>query len=346
MGRNPTWFPGSRVHEQQLAGTRRVSAIARWRPIPVALMIFLAVATAVPAQDDAEPEQSLQAPLAVRSLTLDAAAADGLLVAVGERGHILISNDQGESWQQAEVPTRSTLTGVYFHDRNLGWAVGHDSVILRTTDGGATWERVHWDPEEESPLLDVWFSDADNGFAIGAYASFYATSDGGTTWSFQPISEDDFHLHHLTRSASGRLYLAAEAGMVYRSDDEGETWVELPSPYTGSFFATLPLEDDALLLFGLQGHLFRSEDAGETWTELESGTTAMLTDSVRLADGTILITGLGGVVLVSSDGGHTFERFQQPDRRGISAVVVADDARLFMVGEFGVKVLPASDFSK
>jgi len=311
--------------------------------VTILLALVLVGAQMTPAQDEAAPEFAVQAALAGRSLMLDAAAADGALVAVGGRGHILISEDGGETWQQVEVPTRAALTGVFFHDRDLGWAVGHDSVILRTTDGGTTWERVHWAPEEESPLFDAWFADADNGFAIGAYGSFYVTSDGGTTWSFEPIGEDDFHLHHLARSADGRLYMAAEAGMSYRSDDGGVTWTELPSPYSGSFFATLPLDGDTLLLFGLRGHLYRSEDAGETWTELETGTVAMLTDGLRLDDGRILITGLGGVTLISEDGGHTFDLLQQSNRRGISAVVKASEDSLLLVGEFGVRTLPLDD---
>jgi photosystem II stability/assembly factor-like uncharacterized protein len=294
----------------------------------------------------AAPEQAVRAPLAGRSLLLDATATDGALLVVGERGHILLSGDKGDTWQQADVPTRSALTGVYFHDRERGWAVGHDAVILRTTDGGASWERVHWAPEEESPLFDVWFPDAEKGFAIGAYGSFYVTSDGGASWVSHPLGEDDFHLHQLARSSSGRLYIAAEAGMAYRSDDGGESWTELPSPYGGSFFGVLPLDEDVLLLFGLQGHLFRSEDAGETWMAAETGTTAMLTDGVRLGDGTIVVTGLGGVLLVSSDGGRTFALLQQPDRRGISAVVETQDGRLLMVGEFGVRMVSASELTK
>ena len=293
------------------------------------------------AQEEIVPEPALQAPLARRSLLLDASTADGNFVVVGERGHILTSTDQGASWQQVAVPTRAALTGVYFHDGNLGWAVGHDSVILRTSDGGSFWEIVNWAPEDEAPLLDVWFADEDNGFAAGAYGSFYRTSDGGETWTFEPISEWDFHLHHVAKSASGRLYMAAEAGMIYRSDDGGETWAELPSPYEGSFFGTLPLDGDSVLVFGLQGHLFRSDDAGETWAEIQTGTTAMLTDGLRLADGRVVISGLGGTMLVSADGGSTFELVPQPDRRGISSIVEAENGQLLMVGEFGVKMMPA-----
>lgn len=308
----------------------------------IALLLLIGTrAEELLAQEEIVPVPAQEATLAGKSLLLDAATSDGSFIVVGERGHILKSTDGGGTWQQLEVPTRAGLTGVSFQSRDLGWAVGHDSVILRTTDGGSTWEIVNWAPEEEAPLLDVWFSDADNGFAVGAYGSFYRTSDGGKTWSFEPISEWDFHLHHVARSGTGKLYMAAEAGMIYRSDDDGETWIELPSPYEGSFFGTLPLDEDALLVFGLQGHLFRSGDAGESWTEIETGTTAMLTDAVRLADGSIVISGLGGTLMISSDGGATFELLPQSDRRGISSIVEIEDGQLLMVGEFGVKTMPA-----
>ena len=245
---------------QPQAVSRLATGLCRY--LAIALLASGLGALVISAQEEALPDPAIRAPLAGRSLLLDAAAADGSFVVVGGRGHILTSTDNGRSWQQNEVPSRGALTGVYFHDRDLGWAVGHDSAILRTADGGTTWELVNWAPEEENPLLDVWFSDADNGFAIGAYGSFYRTSDGGKTWSLEPISEWDFHLNHMATSADGRLYMAAEAGMIYRSDDGGETWTELPSPYEGSFFGTLPLDGDTVLVFGLQGHLFRSEDAG------------------------------------------------------------------------------------
>lgn len=307
----------------------------------VPMIAMLAVATTafvVSAQDEIAPEPSVMAPLASRALALDGFEVNGKLVVVGERGHILISTDNGATWRQAQTPTRALLTAVFFFDENLGWAVGHDSVILRTTDGGTTWELVNWAPEEEAPFFDVWFSDAENGMAIGAYGACYATADGGDTWDFVSVDDSEWHLHKIARAADGRLYIAAEAGYAYRSDDGGETWEELPSDYEGSYFGVLPLEGDSLLLFGLRGHLFRSEDAGETWEEIETGTVAMLTDGLQLSDGTIIVTGLGGTVLISQDGGVTFELHQQSNRRGISSIVDAGNGSLLMVGEFGVKM--------
>ena len=58
-------------------------------------------------------EKSRPARLAPRSLLLDGAARGGLVVAVGERGHILLSSDAGASWRQAEVESRALLTGIH-----------------------------------------------------------------------------------------------------------------------------------------------------------------------------------------------------------------------------------------
>ncbi len=323
---------------------RHTIPLARyWSPMIFAIALAMGVGVHATAQEEIAPEPSIMAPLASRALALDAAAVEGKLVAVGERGHILISTDNGSTWHQVQVPTRAMLTGVDFFDENLGWAVGHDSAILRTTDGGTTWELVNWAPEEEAPFFDVWFSDAENGAAIGAYGAYYATADGGTTWDFVSVEDTDWHLHNIARADDGRLYIAGEAGYIYRSDDSGETWRELPSDYGGSYFGVLPLEGDSVLIFGLRGHLFRSDDAGESWDEIETGTVSMLTDSLRLEDGTIIITGLGGAVLVSTDGGNTFGLHQQANRLGISSIVDAGGGSLLMTGEFGVKMTTLAD---
>ncbi len=163
------------------------------------------LATGARAEGAAPAERAVKAPLAPRSLLLDVASRGGRLVAVGERGHILVSGDAGRSWVQAEVPNRALLTGVYLHDGKLGWVVGHDEVVLRTRDGGGTWERVHHAPENEKPLLDVWFADARRGLAIGAYGGLLATEDGGDTWQRSSVNgEDDFHLNQIVAASLDR----------------------------------------------------------------------------------------------------------------------------------------------
>lgn len=300
-------------------------------------------------------------PLAEKSLLLDGQRIANRIIVVGERGHILISEDQGKTWQQQIAPTRATLTSVFFIDPANGWAAGHDSVILQTNDGGRHWREIYSDPEDERPILDLWFRNKEHGYAVGAYGLFLETHDGGVHWDpvdFNPATlvlnddtnadpwaekeEDvwvDFHLNQMAATESGRVFISAEAGNLYRSDDGCRSWLSLPSPYEGSFYGSLPLNNNSLLLFGLRGHLFYSADAGVNWEELDTGIQATLNDGIRMQDGRIALAGLAGTLLISDDNGRSFELHEQEDRAGIARVVETTDHALILVGEQGVKRL-------
>jgi photosystem II stability/assembly factor-like uncharacterized protein len=315
-------------------------------------------APVVDANDEANKPAEIE-PLAPASLLLDLAVAGSRLVAVGERGHVLLSDDQGATWRQAKsVPTRAMLTAVYFVDGDYGWAVGHDETILNTVDGGENWTRTHFAPEAQQPLLDLWFANRVSGIAVGAYGAYFTTNDGGRHWSsakFAPPAKTpthdgeaapeegdlppDYHLNRIV-GVGNRLYVAAEGGQLYRSDDRGATWRVLPSPYEGSFFGLVPIRGEGLLAFGLRGHLFKSADAGQTWAQLDSHTTAMLTDGIAINDLRVIISGLAGVMLVSGDGGETFRLTQQDDRKGLSAVLPGPAGKVIVAGEGGVRTLP------
>jgi photosystem II stability/assembly factor-like uncharacterized protein len=328
-------------------------------------LAWLALAAASPAlaqdgvNDDPAARPSIIAPLASQSLLLDLAQAGDRVFAVGERGHVLYSTDHGATWTQVQVPGSATLTAIHFADEKNGWAVGHAEMILRTTDGGDRWELAHFEPANSQPLLDVWFADALRGLAVGAYGVVYGTTDGGGVWSpipFEPetlpgaskVEEEqdemdlgyEFHLNAIARGPGGRLYLGAEAGRLFRSDDDGESWRELPSPYDGSFHGILPLDGDALLAFGLRGNLYRSENGGMSWSAIETGTAALLGGGARIDADTVVIVGTAGVLLTSRDGGRTFTLTQQDDRKGLSAVLPSGDGFLIVAGEAGVRRLP------
>ncbi len=324
-------------------------------------------------------ESSTQARLAERSLFMDVAPANGRLVTVGERGHVLISDDQGITWSQKTVPTRTLLTNVFFLNDTNGWAVGYDQTILFTGDGGDSWQLQYVGEVDDQPLFDIWFADENHGFAVGAYALYLVTDDGGQSWqpaSFDPdfgdesaesIDDDfieegdegvdddsdydeeepppfDYHLNRLAVADSGALYIAAEAGYVFRSDDQGKSWLSLPSPYEGSYFGVTALSDDKLLLYGLRGNLFRSEDAGQSWTQVETATEALLCSGTQLADGTVLVAGDGGVVLVSEDDGRTFKSWRQKDGKTLSSLYGLASSRLVASTSGGLKILDVSSF--
>jgi photosystem II stability/assembly factor-like uncharacterized protein len=283
-----------------------------------------------------EPLPAEPARLASQSLLLGGATAGTRLVAVGERGHIMLSDDGGRDWRQAEVPTRATLTAVYFPAPEQGWAVGHDMTILHTADGGEHWTLQHRAPEEQRPLLSVWFRDIDNGYAIGAYGAFLVTINGGRSWAAKRMSDDDYHLNGLATLSDGTMFMAGEAGSLYMSTDEALTWYPLESPYHGSFFGILALDSDALLIYGLRGRVYRSEDRGRHWQAVETPTESSLMGGRVLPDGRAALVGLGGVLLVSNDGGRSFTLHTMPERQALSAVLPGKDGQLVLLGETGV----------
>ena len=297
------------------------------------VLFCLAMLSPALADDSSEPSR-----LAIHALLLDGAQYQNRMIAVGQRGHVLYSDDQGQNWRQASTPTRAMLNGVFFLDESHAWAVGHDATIIKSGDGGQSWQLSYSAPEKESPLLDGWFKDQNNGFAIGAYGLFLETSDGGENWQKRWISEaDDFHLNHITSAADGTLYIAAESGVIYRSDDGGDRWISLTTPYHGSFFGSLPLAENRLFVFGLRGHLFSSNDKGESWHNIATSTIAMLTSALKTDDNRCIIAGLSGVLLVDAGcDGKALQLIQRPDRNGISALLTSDKGELVLIGEAGI----------
>jgi photosystem II stability/assembly factor-like uncharacterized protein len=323
------------------------------------------VAGGAPAAEAPLPAEA--APLADHSLLIALAAAGKRLVAVGDRGVIVLSDDRGEHWTQARtVPVQALLTGVCFFDSQHGVAVGHDLAVLTTADAGATWQLAHFDPDAQRPLLDVWCGAGGRAIAVGAYAGQLVSEDAGAHWSerkFEPRppppvagakaaakdpdgdlgSGNGFHLNRIVAASASRLYVAAEAGHLYRSDDAGVSWQELASPYGGSFFGVLPLQADTVLAFGLRGSLYRSDNAGASWQKLDSGTAAMLDGATRSGAAGVFIVGLGGVILSSADGGHSFALDQQADHADLSAVLPAGEERLVTVGVAGARTVPLTN---
>ncbi len=297
------------------------------------LTVFLFLWLGLPTANATEPAVSM------RQLLLDITPAGERLVAVGERGRIFLSNDQGATWPVAAAPGEATLTAVHFHDERHGWAVGHDAVILRTEDGGASWSLVHQAPEEYRPLLDLWFEDENHGFAVGAYGLFLETRDGGRSWQRRTLLAEDMHLNAIAGGPDGRLYIAGEAGTLLRSDDAGRRWRKLASPYRGSFFGVLRLPDGNPLVFGLRGKAFRSPDGGRRWVPVITHGESALQGGAVLADQSVVLVGNDGTVLVSRDGGRSFAR-REGGTRQTHASVTAAGATLVLVGERGVSLLP------
>lgn len=175
---------------------------------------------------------AVQAGNATQATMLAAGWAGERVVAVGDHGVVLLSDDQGRQWRQARsVPLSTPLTGVSFVDARHGWAVGHWGAILSTADGGESWQVQRLSSEEDRPLFAVHFFDARQGVAVGLWSLVLTTEDGGKTWTEQPLQAPpgakraDLNLMGLFADNHGTLYATAEHGRCCAPTTRGRTGV-------------------------------------------------------------------------------------------------------------------------
>jgi len=276
-----------------------------------------------------------------RGLLLDGAVSGSVAVVVGERGSIWVSRAPTAGWSRVDAPTRATLTGVALAPPTadgapgIGWAVGHDAIVLGTRDGGATWTRQFQGENLQDSFLDVLALDARHAIAVGAYGLYLSTRDGGTTWERRQIREGDAHLNRISRSAAGTLFLAGESGTLLRSRDEGLNWTPLRAPYEGSFHGVLPLDRRTLIAHGLRGHLYRSADEGDTWQEIAPPVVGLLATGLRLRSNLILIGGPPRALALSRDYGRTFSLVPGAPSTAVAELLELPDGSVLALGEAG-----------
>jgi photosystem II stability/assembly factor-like uncharacterized protein len=272
---------------------------------------------------------------------LGAARAGSRIVAVGDHGVVLLSDDNGKTFRQAQsVPVSATLTSVAFADHNTGWAVGHWGSILKTSDGGEHWVLQRTDVKTDQPLFSVYFRDAREGWAVGLWSLLLHTRDGGHTWTVIKLPHDekskiDRNFYAIFGDRAGGLYVACEQGRIERSSDGGNTWTMIDTGYGGSFWTGVALSDGTLLVGGLRGTIYRSTDHGANWHPVKTNYTSSITGLVENPDRSVSAIALDGVTLTSSDDGASFTGKQRLDRLGLTAAVIAADGRHTVFSEEG-----------
>lgn len=316
---------------------------------------------------------------AAASLQLSVSRAGKRLVSVGERGLVLLSEDDGRSWRQArQVPVSVALTQVRFVSETLGWAVGHSGVVLHSADGGETWQvqldgmkaaaliadaakagAASGDPAAlkhlreaeglvqdgpDKPFLGLHFADASHGWVVGAYGMALATQDGGKHWESlmgRIPNPGGKHLYAVGE-AGGRLLLAGEQGTLIRSTDGGASFQRLTTPYTGTFFGALEVADGGLLAYGLRGNVWRSTDQGANWARIELAQPVTLSAALTLADGAVLLADESGRLLRGNASASGFAPLAGALPTGLTSLAQAADGALIVSGARGLSRIEAS----
>lgn len=296
------------------------------------------------------------------------------LVAVGERGIILVSEDQGLTWVQSMVPVSVTLTSLHFVDDKNGWASGHSGVVLNTTDGGDTWsvqldghqaaslyrnailsevsklpkddKTISWlkrDAERmvsdgaDKPFLDIHFEDENRGYVVGAYNLAFVTEDGGATWRCLSADIDNPRTMHIYAIAvdNESIFMAGEQGLFLGlSQNEGH-FERIETPYEGSYFRMSQRGNGEIILSGLRGNVYKTANRRGQWDKLETTNTASFT-AAAVKENRLYLGNEAGQIYRNDSGESHLDQVESKPLPPVTGIVILDDDTLIITSMRGI----------
>ncbi|MEO7672989.1 MAG: YCF48-related protein [Pyrinomonadaceae bacterium] len=208
---------------------------------------------------------------------------NGYLVA-GKK--LFITSDGGRAWRETVIFRASefkngtpTFLSIRFADKKRGFVVGSvlnrkgdavlDSLVMRTEDGGETWNRIIMPSKAELYHLD--FNGSSHGWIVGDRGLILATADGGSTWRVQQ-SGTEKALYNVDFRDDDEGYAVGEAGTILRTANGGASWEKVTTAFPGTFMRVDFADDKNGWIVGHRGIVLRSSDKGRSWIRMESST--------------------------------------------------------------------------
>jgi|GEM_PF-6482808 len=184
-----------------------------------------------------------------------------------------LSAQQRWWYSQNPSPTPNTLQDIALLSPSHALMVGAKGTILRTTDGGTTWQTLSGVTSFD--LSSVAFADSLHGFVCGTDQTLAATTDGGTTWEKRQVTESVFLKRVRFGSSTFGLMVGGSlvpTSIILRTSDGGTTWEKRPAPTNQSLNAVFVLDTLNAWAVGTNGVVVHSSDGGENWTLQRSDT--------------------------------------------------------------------------
>jgi len=193
------------------------------------------------------------------------------------------------------------LESITWVNSDFGISVG-ENLIIRTTDGGVSWEEITIN--YEGKLLDVAFWDEKTGVAVGEKGLILLTEDSGENWAKISIASSS-SLNNVAVSEN-IAFAIGEAGTILTSSNKGKNWIQLNSGTSADLFDIAPITRDSIYISGGQGKILHSIDSGKSWNQLATGQNKDLFGIAFSTPLTGYAVGSGGVIIKTIDAGSTW----------------------------------------
>ena len=219
--------------------------------------------------------------------------------------------------QSPQEPPIYTRDNLYFLNQNEGWLVGTlsgISLILHTTDGGATWT-VQFNDSTDFSMYDVFFVNSSVGWITGGEGTIWHTTDGGNSWTDQTPGTTTEHLKGVYAIDENLAYVCGNDSTLLKTTNGGSNWQLLTSgsgtkpdlvdiyAFDANHVFTVSTSNDGVIMY--------SDDGGTSWTTTYApfppgGISQRQYGCAGLPNGTAYTVGYHGTVFKSTDYGHTW----------------------------------------
>ena len=194
---------------------------------------------------------------------------------------VQVASAQG-TWEKINVPTDQHLRSVFFVDSLLGWAAGDSGTIIRTDDGGESWQAQ--DSQTEGEIVFLFFLDKDLGWASSYNHStppygtnILKTTNGGINWTRTPYPQENIFITCILFFDSQTGWMGGNPHALVKTTDGGATWTQ--AAVDTSILAFFPVLSIQFLneqvgyasggMFDIAGVTWRTTNGGELWYALD-----------------------------------------------------------------------------
>ena len=201
---------------------------------------------------------------------------------------MFVTSDGGKNWREELIANPDEFKdgipeflSIRFNSKKQGFIIGSiidrtdddlviGSLVLRTVDGGETWNRIPVPAKVELFHLD--FDGKSRGWIVGDKGTIISTRDNGETWDIQESGTEEV-LYNVDFRDENDGYAVGTNGTILRTVDGGANWIKVPSPVTSTLFRVDFSDDKNGWIVGARGVILRTTDKGVSWRVEESNTT-------------------------------------------------------------------------